>query len=75
MSAPPASTQSGRIESGSILNWFQRNNGVALVLLLVLFVAAVELLKPGTVNSVWLSNTLLFAAPWGFSPPVRQWSC
>jgi ribose transport system permease protein len=30
-----------------------------------LFVAAVELLKPGTVNPVWLSNTLLFAAPLG----------
>ncbi len=65
MSAPPASTQSGRFEARSILVWFQRNNVVALVLLLVLFVAAVELLKPGTVNSVWLSNTLLFAAPLG----------
>ena len=65
MSAPPASTQSGRFQARSILDWFQRNNVVALVLLLVLFVAAVELLKPGTVNSVWLSNTLLFAAPLG----------
>ena len=65
MSAPPASEQSGRIEFRSILNWFQRNNVVALVLLLLLFVAAVELLKPGTVNPVWLSNTLLFAAPLG----------
>ena len=65
MSAPPASAQSGRIESRSILDWFQRNNVVALVLLLLLFVVAVELLKPGTVNSVWLSNTLLFAAPLG----------
>jgi ribose transport system permease protein len=33
--------------------------------LLVLFVGAVEVLKPGTVNPVWLSNTLLFAAPLG----------
>jgi ribose transport system permease protein len=65
MSAPPASTPSGRIELRSILNWFQRNNVVALLLLLLLFVAAVELLKPGTVNPVWLSNTLLFAAPLG----------
>jgi ribose transport system permease protein len=31
----------------------------------VLFVGAVEVLKPGTVNPVWLSNTLLFAAPLG----------
>ena len=65
MSAPPASEQSGRIEFRGILNWFQRNNVVALVLLLLLFVVAVELLKPGTVNPVWLSNTLLFAAPLG----------
>jgi ribose transport system permease protein len=65
MSAPPTSAQSGRIESHSILAWFQRNNVVALVLLLLLFVAAVELLKPGTVNPTWLSNTLLFAAPLG----------
>ena len=36
-----------------------------MVLLLLLFVAIVELLKPGTVNPVWLSNTLLFAAPLG----------
>jgi ribose transport system permease protein len=65
MSAPPASVPSGRIEFRSILNWFQRNNVVALLLLLLMFVAAVELLKPGTVNPVWLSNTLLFAAPLG----------
>jgi ribose transport system permease protein len=65
MSAPPASAPSGRIEFRRILNWFQRNNFVALVLLLLMFVAAVELLKPGTVNLVWLSNTLLFAAPLG----------
>jgi ribose transport system permease protein len=65
MSAPPASTESPRFEPRSILTWFQRNNVVALVLLLLLFVAAVELLKPGTVNPVWLSNTLLFAAPLG----------
>ena len=50
MSAPPAPAQSRRIQSRSILDWFQRNNVVALVLLLLLFVVAVELLKPGTVN-------------------------
>lgn len=65
MSAPPAPAQSRRIQSRSILDWFQRNNVVALVLLLLLFVVAVELLKPGTVNFGWLSNTLLFAAPLG----------
>ena len=65
MSARPAPAQSRRIQSRSILDWFQRNNVVALALLLLLFVVAVELLKPGTVNFGWLSNTLLFAAPLG----------
>ena len=36
-----------------------------LILLLLAFVGIVELVKPGTVNTTWLSNTLLFAAPLG----------
>jgi ribose transport system permease protein len=63
--SPKASAGSRPIEASSILNWLQRNTIVALVLLLLLFVAIVEFLKPGTVNPVWLSNTLLFAAPLG----------
>jgi ribose transport system permease protein len=47
------------------LPWLQRNTIVVLILLLVVFVGAVDFAKPGTVNSVWLSNTLLFAAPLG----------
>ena len=50
--------------SGALL-WLQRNTIVVLILLLLAFVAAVEIIKPGTVNAVWLSNTLLFAAPLG----------
>ena len=66
MSGPSeASAPSRRFEPRSILLWFQRNTIVALILLLLAFIAAVELLKPGTVNPVWLSNTLLFAAPLG----------
>jgi ribose transport system permease protein len=60
-----ASTRSIRFEARSVLFWFQRNTIVVLVLLLLLFIAAVEVMKPGTVNPVWLSNTLLFAAPLG----------
>jgi ribose transport system permease protein len=60
-----ASTRSTRFEARSVLFWFQRNTIVALILLLLIFIAAVEVLKPGTVNPVWLSNTLLFAAPLG----------
>ena len=38
---------------------------VALSLLLLAFVAGVELIRPGTVNALWVSNMLLFAAPLG----------
>jgi ribose transport system permease protein len=48
-----------------VLPWLQRNTIVVLILLLLAFIGIVELVKPGTVNSVWLSNTLLFAAPLG----------
>ena len=60
-----ASARPRRFEARSILLWFQQNTIVALVLLLFMFIAIVELMKPGTVNPVWLSNTLLFAAPLG----------
>ncbi len=60
-----ASAPARRFEFRSILLWFQRNTIVALVLLLLVFIALVDLMKPGTVNPVWLSNTLLFAAPLG----------
>jgi ribose transport system permease protein len=48
-----------------VLPWLQRNTIVVLLLLLLVFIVGVDLLKPGTVNTVWLSNTLLFAAPLG----------
>jgi ribose transport system permease protein len=51
--------------SEKLLYWLQRNTFVVLIVLLVAFVVGVEIAKPGTVNSVWLSNTLLFAAPLG----------
>ncbi len=60
-----SSEASRRWELRNLLFWFQRNTIVALILLLLVFIAAVELMKPSTVNPVWLSNTLLFAAPLG----------
>jgi len=60
-----SSDASTRLEPRSVLFWFQRNTIVALILLLLLFIGVVEVIKPGTVNPVWLSNTLLFAAPLG----------
>jgi ribose transport system permease protein len=65
MNGQPNASALARFEARSILLWFQRNTIFALVLLLLLFIAIVELIKPGTVNPVWLSNTLLFAAPLG----------
>ena len=35
----------------------------ALILLLALFVGFVELVRPGTVTPLWVSNALMFAAP------------
>jgi ribose transport system permease protein len=66
MSGPAnASEPSSPLGLASVLLWMQRNTLVVLVLLLAAFIASVEVAKPGTVNPVWLSNTLLFAAPLG----------
>ena len=54
-----------RLGSERLLPWLQRNTIVVLVLLLAAFVGGIAVAKPGVVNSVWLSNTLLFAAPLG----------
>jgi ribose transport system permease protein len=62
---PKASGLRSLLGSEGLLPWLQRNTIVVLILLLVVFVGAVDFAKPGTVNSVWLSNTLLFAAPLG----------
>ena len=45
------------------LQFFRARTFYALILLLALFVLAVELVRPGTVTPLWASNTLLFAAP------------
>ena len=50
---------------GDALSWLQRHTIAVLILLLLIFIGSVEAVKPGTVNPVWLSNTLLFAAPLG----------
>ena len=57
--------KAGLLGSDGLLPWLQRNTIVVLILLLVAFVGGIAVAKPGVVNSVWLSNTLLFAAPLG----------
>jgi ribose transport system permease protein len=43
----------------------RRHTVGALILLLLVFVAGIEIARPGTVTPIWISNTLLFAAPLG----------
>jgi ribose transport system permease protein len=38
---------------------------IALLLLLIVFIAGIEFARPGTVNALWASNMVLFAAPLG----------
>jgi ribose transport system permease protein len=59
---PPPALAKGR---HSLLLFLRRNTIVVLILLLALFVAGIEVTRPGTVTPTWLSNTLLFAAPLG----------
>jgi ribose transport system permease protein len=48
-----------------VLRFLRRNTIVVLVLILVAFIAGIEVARPGTVNATWISNMLLFAAPLG----------
>ncbi|MBV8566204.1 MAG: ABC transporter permease [Methylobacteriaceae bacterium] len=50
---------------GGILPFLRRNTILALILLLIAFVAGIEVARPGTVTPIWISNALLFAAPLG----------
>jgi ribose transport system permease protein len=60
-----AQNQGRTMSTGSVLALLRRNTIIVLILLLVVFVAGIELARPGTVNATWLSNALLFAAPLG----------
>ncbi len=48
-----------------LLAYLRRNTIVALLLLLAAFIAGIEIVRPGTVTPLWISNLLLFAAPLG----------
>ena len=66
MSQPATSSPTPAASSfGSALLWLRRNEMIALVLLFLAFVIGIEVIKPGTVNQDWVSNTLLFAATLG----------
>src|SRR6202023_522276 len=53
------------VTGGGLVSLLRTRTIVVLFLLLVAFVAGIELARPGTVNATWLSNALLFAAPLG----------
>jgi ribose transport system permease protein len=57
---------SGRASAGGgVLPLLRRHTIIVLILLLLVFVAGIEVARPGTVTPTWISNTLLFAAPLG----------
>ena len=60
-----AQTSGRMMTSGRLLALLRQNTILVLILLLVVFVAGIELARPGTVNATWMSNALLFAAPLG----------
>jgi ribose transport system permease protein len=64
----PAKTALSRAPAFSgagILTVLRTRTILVLLLLLFVFVAGIEFARPGTVNPLWVSNMLLFAAPLG----------
>ena len=49
----------------TVLAYLRGHTIVVLLGLLGLFVAGIEIVRPGTVTPLWISNALLFAAPLG----------
>ncbi|MBV9273998.1 MAG: ABC transporter permease [Verrucomicrobia bacterium] len=53
------------ITSGGLVSFLRTRSIVALVLLLSGLLAGIQIARPGTVNALWISNMMLFAAPLG----------
>jgi ribose transport system permease protein len=53
------------ITGGGLVSLLRTRTIVALILLLLVLVAGIQVARPGTVNPIWISNMLLFAAPLG----------
>jgi ribose transport system permease protein len=68
MSEPPKTVSSRGavgITGGGLVSLLRTRTIVALILLLLVLVAGIQMARPGTVNPIWISNMLLFAAPLG----------
>jgi ribose transport system permease protein len=64
-SKAPVSRGPVRITRGGLVSLLRTRTIVALILLLLVLVAGIQLARPGTVNAIWISNMMLFAAPLG----------
>jgi ribose transport system permease protein len=53
------------VTGGGLVSLLRTRTIVALILLLLALVAGIQLTRPGTVNALWVSNMMLFAAPLG----------
>lgn len=66
MSAQAKAGAAGALVSGrGIGNFLHSQTLLVLILLLIAFVGGIEIMRPGTVSPVWVSNMALFAAPLG----------
>jgi ribose transport system permease protein len=64
-SKDPFSRVSLGMTGGRLVSLLRTRTIVALILLLLVLVAGIQLARPGTVNAIWISNMMLFAAPLG----------
>ena len=64
-SKTPFSRITAGTTGGGLLSLLRTRTIIALILLLLVLVAGIQLARPGTVNAIWISNMMLFAAPLG----------
>ena len=65
IAATPRATSASSSGVGGVLSLLRRHTILALVLILACFVLVIQIARPGTVNPIWLSNMVMFAAPLG----------
>lgn len=61
----PATATAAAMRGEGIGGLLRRHTIAVLCALLLVFVVGIEIARPGTVNPVWISNVILFAAPLG----------
>jgi ribose transport system permease protein len=53
------------VTGGGLVSLLRTHTIVVLILLLLAFVVGIAVARPGTVNAIWVSNMMMFAAPLG----------